>query len=506
MKTNKISNIIDKCESLAAKGKVNVALSQVRKAIQKYKNDPELLGTGAVFASMLDKDKLAQYYFDQALKMSKSNPAIYSNYGAFLRKIERFDDSEIAYKKALDIKPESPTILTNMGNLYQKIGRSEEAEKCYKKSLVLEPNSIDTLFYYGQLLCDPFRDFDNATKIFKKVLELKNNHEKARFHLSLLFLRLAQYKEGWKLYESRYKIENLKNNFIPPSENIHKLSISKWRGESLDNKSILIWPEQGYGDFLQFCRYLYLIKEKYPYSKLLVACKKPLYKVVTNMRCVDKAIFTEEFNKKGLKNIDYWSYILSLPLCFNTEIDTIPNSIPYLYPENIIDKPILGFIDDKRFNIGLVWKGNKKHSNDKNRSLSSISVLSSLWSVNNTNFISLQKGNGEDELKKFKLPVQIAGNYIKDFQDSINIVSKLDLVICVDTAIAHVAGSVNTFCWVLLPYESDWRWLLDRNDSPWYPSIRLFRQAKSESWKCVIDRVKQALEEFIKIKKLKASF
>jgi len=193
---------------------------------------------------------------------------------------------------------------------------------------------------------------------------------------------------------------------------------------------------------------------------------------------------------------------MSLPLHFNTTIDTIPNQLPYLHSpqteqDNWKNKLPQGI------NIGLVWKGNAAHKNDKNRSLPSIETLKPLWDLNNQfkekniNFISLQKGAGEDEANNppTDQPLIHLGADIQDFSDTAAIVAQLDLIICVDTAIAHLAGSLNTPCWVMLSHNADWRWLLDREDSPWYPNMRLFRQTTHGDWGEVVARMVERLAQ-----------
>jgi hypothetical protein len=195
---------------------------------------------------------------------------------------------------------------------------------------------------------------------------------------------------------------------------------------------------------------------------------------------------------------DYWSFSLSLPLHFATTVDTIPVAkLPYVHalPDRIAQwRDCLPAASVRK--VGLVWKGQSQHKNDANRSLPSLASLAPLWSVPGVTFISLQKGQGEEEAAQPPAgqPLLALGAEMTDFSDAAAIVSELDLVICVDTAIAHLAGAMNKPCWVLLPaIGTDWRWQLDRRDSPWYPSIRLFRQSDAEDWRTTISEVATAL-------------
>jgi hypothetical protein len=197
---------------------------------------------------------------------------------------------------------------------------------------------------------------------------------------------------------------------------------------------------------------------------------------------------------------DFWCYPLSLPLIFGTTLDNLPATIPYLRaePERVLRWAAK--VPQATLRVGLAWKGSSTHKNDGNRSLPSLAILAPLWSVPGIAFVSLQKGAGEDEasLAAAHQPLTHLGSAIADFADSAAILSQLDLLICVDTAVAQLAGALGTPCWVLLPdYGTDWRWLEDRNDSPWYPEVmRLFRQSADGDWAGVIARVVEALHEW----------
>ena len=269
------------------------------------------------------------------------------------------------------------------------------------------------------------------------------------------------------------------------------LPLQRWRGESLLGKSLLIWQEHGFGDYIQFVRYVPLIRQR-GVSKLTLVCAPPLKPLLETMEGVDKVIT----KLTSIDFSDYWSFPLSLPLHFATDSNSIPANLPYLHslPERI--EKWRNLIPKRGLKVGLVWKD----SNDSYRSVRSLCSLAPLWEVQGVTFVSLQKNHGEDEAIRSSAtqPIIHLGTDIMDFADTAAIVAQLDLVICVDTAIAHVAGAIGKPCWMLLPSYSDWRWLLNRLDSPWYPGLmRLFRNSSDDNWTETINEVAVALKVWV---------
>ena len=396
------------------------------------------------------------------------------------------DEAEHAYRSALEIKPDYAEAHNNLGILL-KVRRPPEAEAAYRRALEIKPDYADAHINLGNLLKDSKR-LPEAEAAYRRALEIKPAYADARFNLSHLLLTLQRYHEAWPLYESRFDPKK-ENNVVKLPE----LSYPQWQGESLVGKSLVIWPEQGFGDLIQFVRYAPILKAR-GVSRLTLVCAQPLAPLLETVEGVD-AVVTE---LAQVPAHDYWSFILSLPLHYATTAETIPVApMPYLHtlPERVTRwrerLPSTGL------RVGLVWKGSPMHKNDHNRSLPGLASFLPLWSVPGVTFISLQKGQGEEEASHPPLGQAIValGAQMQDFADSAVIVSQLDLVICVDTAIAHVAGALGKPCWVLLPaMGSDWRWQLDRTDSPWYPSVRLFRQSDLEDWRATVVEVAHELK------------
>jgi len=389
------------------------------------------------------------------MKLAPQQPQIHLNYGSLLAAQKRFGESESAYRRALELNPESLGAWSNLGVLLACLKRDEEAEKCYRTAMAIDPS-----------------------------------YRNAPFNLSYLLLRQGRYEEGWNCLEAR--------DWYAPLENY--LKCPRWQNESLEGKSLLIGFEVGHGDMIQFCRYAGLAKEKGA-SRVSVLCHPGLKSLFTRLQGADEAIaFDEPFSASGW---DYWTPLFSLPFLFKTRLNTIPANLPYLTaePEKIRYWTSLIGQPQEDLRVGLVWKGNPKFENDADRSLSSLAMLSPLKEVMGVRYFSLQKGSGEEEAAHCaKFPsLKDLGPCIVDYSDTAAIVMNLDLVVTVDTGVAHLTGALGKPCWVLLPdYKTDWRWLKDRTDSPWYPGVmRLFRQPSTGHWAPVVAEVAAALQNLV---------
>jgi ADP-heptose:LPS heptosyltransferase len=357
--------------------------------------------------------------------------------------LDRYDEAESLYKRAILLDPLDATAYRNLGMMHKKAYHYEEAEVFYTEALKITPDCVLT-----------------------------------QANLGFLLLELGRYQEGWRLYETRYDPR------VNPSFPMYEFPFPRWCGESLEGKTILIVPEQGFGDEIQFVRYIRLLKERG--ARITLMCKQPLQRLFSTLQDRGSVIIVTETSQEH----DYWSFLLSVPLYLGTTLETIPDQLPYLKIQNewIGEKLML---PERKFKVGLVWKGSTQHGNDIHRSLREFSALEPLWSVPEVTFVSLQKG----VLSTNETKQPIIERDIDDFADTSALISQLDLVICVDTSVAHLCGALGKPCWVLLPFVgSDWRWMREREDSPWYPNvIRLFRQTTPNEWDDTIANVVTAL-------------
>ena len=395
----------------------------------------------------------------------------------YLENIKDFDKALFDYQKAIKLSS-NPYILFNYGNALKELKRLDEALHVYDKSIELKPNYAEAYNNRG-VAFEQLKRFDDAVISYDRAIQIKPNDAEAIFNKSILKLLLGEYKEGWQLYESRKDKEDSKNRYP-------KFQASLWLGNvSIKDKTLLVHSEQGLGDSIQFCRYLPILKSFKP-KKIIFHVEKLLLSLLSSM---DNEITFLEKNR-ALPSFDYYCPLMSLPLALKSTLETIPANIPYLKADNVKNKhwqEKLGKQTKPR--IGLVWSGSTKHKNDHNRSLK-LQQLSSLLKLP-FEFHSLQKDIRDGDKKTLKAYKNIDQHHkdLDDFSDTAALVNQMDLIISVDTSVAHLAGALGKKVWILLPFIVDFRWLLDRDDSPWYPTAKLFRQSQIGDWNSVIQQL-----------------
>ncbi len=410
----------------------------------------------------------------------------YADLGFLLGSKNLRTEAKTCCQKAIEINPACAEAHHFLALQLVATGNLEEAEVSFNRALTVNPEYVEALVNFGVLL-EELKRFKEAESCYKKALAIAPDTVAPEMNLGLLFLKQGFFKDGWHHFESRYRFFGEALNKIPDSHS------KKWSGESLFDKTFLLWPEQGFGDYIQFIRYATLLRSA-GVRKITLFCPDPLKALLETVDDVDE-IITESCE---LKKYDFWSCPMSLPLHFGTTEESIPITIPYVHalPERL--SKWSSRLSSQTFKVGLVWKGNAQHTNDSNRSIPSLVALAPFWTVPDVTFYSLQKWQGEEEAASHSdvnQKIEHFGSDIGDFGDTAAIIQHLDLVICVDTAIAHLAGAMGKNCWVLLPAGgTDWRWLQNRCDSPWYPSgMRLFRQTKKGDWSQVILEVTREL-------------
>jgi hypothetical protein len=385
----------------------------------------------------------------RAIALNPAYPQTHLNLGANLAERKRFDEAEAAYREALQRNPQSPATWSNLGVLYACMKREDDAEQCYRTAMAID-----------------------------------SEYAKARFNLSYLLLRQGRFEEGWSCLDARDWYAVLETRIPCP----------RWRGEPLAGKSLLIAFEAGHGDMIQFCRYAAMAKASGA-THITLVCHPALKILFASQAGVDEVVAFDE--PMPDTRHDYWTPPLSLPGHFGTRPETIPASLPYLRAEPERIARWAARLPQGGLRVGLAWKGNPNFENDADRSLPALDTLASLATIPGIVFVSLQKGAGEDEAANPPpgMPIAALGSQVANFADTAAIVAGLDLVISVDTAVAHLAGALGKTCWVLLPdYKTDWRWLKDRGDSPWYPGVmRLFRQPAMGAWDVVVETIRREL-------------
>lgn len=403
-------------------------------------------------------DILAETCYRRSIALEPGHPEAHLNLGALLARTKHFDEAETELLTAIELKPHGAEAWTDLGVLYACTGREAEAERCHRTAIFLDPS------------------FDLAS-----------------FNLSYLLLGQGRFEEGWQRFEHR-------NWYAGIAE---YLQMPRWNGEDLSGKSLLICFEMGLGDMIQFCRYAAVLKSAGA-ARITLVCHPPLKSLLSSLDGIDSVVdYDEPLAPSGH---DFWTPLLSIPRLCKTRLDNIPAQIPYLFAQPERVEKWHRLVPSHGFRVGLVWRGNPLFENDQDRSLCSIDLLAPLWDVDGASFVGLQKGGGEQEIPANGLPFVALGAKLEDFTDTAALVYCLDLVICVDTAVAHLAGALGKPCWVMLPaYKPDWRWLKSRSDTPWYPgTMTLYRQQQMGDWQPVIAQIAQDLAALIRSRPARA--
>lgn len=329
---------------------------------------------------------------------------------------------------------------------------------------------------------------DEAIAAYRRALALNRGLAEAHNSLGLALLLQGEFLPGWDEYEWRWKMKD----FPSPQRNLDQV---QWTGQPLEGRTLLLHAEQGIGDTLQFIRYLPLIRRLG--ASIIVECPSELQRLIRPIASGHRVGVTGQ----PLPPFELHCPLMSLPRVFGTMLDSIPREIPYLRADaDDIQtwKDRLGE-DLPSLKVGLAWAGSPNHAEDRYRSIA-LDRLGPLGQVPGIRFVSLQKGHAATQTNKLPHGMQLIdiSEEINDFADTAALIANLDLVIAVDTAVAHLAGAMGAPVWVLLPFAPDWRWMLDREDSPWYPTMRLFRQPLRGDWDSVIARVVRALSIWTK--------
>ncbi|WP_312552796.1 tetratricopeptide repeat protein [Massilia sp.] len=469
-------------------GRLEEALTCFEAARALRPDSPELWNNSAVLHANLDRLDDAEVGYRRALALHPGYADAWHNLGLFLMRRARYPEALEALLAYRALRPGDAEGLNSLGNVYQHLGRDDEAQTAYRHALAARPSYAKTLNNLGTLLQRQER-MEAAEEAYRAAAAADANYPEARWNLGFLLLGQGRLEEGWPWMEARYDPALARPIAVAP-----RLACPQWRGEELAGRAIVVWPEQGFGDQVQFVRYLPLLKAAGARQVTLV-CHDPLLPLLRNAPGADRVLAASEVARLGPH--DYWVFMLSLPMHFRTTLATVPAGIPYLSVDPVRAgcwraRLAGGAEEEGRLRVGLVWRGFGGHVNDAHRSLPGLASLAPLWSVPGVSFVSLQRGmDGEPVEADGSRALLDIGAEIADFADTAAIVEALDLVICVDTAVAHVAGALGKPCWVLLPaVHPDWRWLRGRSDSPWYPGVmRLYRQQHPGDWDHVVRAV-----------------
>jgi tetratricopeptide (TPR) repeat protein len=419
--------------------------------------------------------------FDRAAQLQPGHAQTYFNRGVALAGLKRTDEAAASYRRALECNPDYVEALNNLGNIYGQRRDYERAIACYERAIAIGPAHAEFHISLGNLLHDLGR-VDEALSHYLSAQGLDASNAEAHWNEGLCRLALGDLRDGFRKFEWRWKKPEYaaaRASFTTPP----------WLGyDDIAGKTILLWGEQGLGDMLQFCRYAPMVAARG--GRVWLGVQPVLRSLLARLPGLERIPVPGEM----LKGYDYHCPLMSLPLVFGTTLETIPAEVPYLSADEakVAEwRARLGPARGRR--IGLAWSGNPEHKNDRNRSIA-LEALAPVLKLD-AEIISVQKEvRPADQAALDTYGIRHYGEVLQDFEDTAALLMSMDLVITVDTAIAHLAGALGRPVWILLPYAPDWRWLLEREDSPWYPTARLFRQPALGDWGHPVQRIVAELE------------
>lgn len=433
----------------------------------------------------------AAEFCQKLLQITLDDYAIWANLGIALRKLGKEEAAVVCLKRAMALQPVSPLLVRrHFAHALRQLGRAEESLQAYVDALKVFPDDIDLNLFYAVALSKFGENVASLAQV-NATLKLDPANGEALWHRADVMLRLGQFTpEAWKDYETRWGGEN--KDFAAQAEQEKTYPSRRWKGEDLTGKTIMIYGEQGYGDTILCSRYIPLIKQRGA-ARILFGCAEGLHNLFRTIPGIDVLCSKYHIGEK----IDYHVPVMSLPGVFATTLQTIPPpppfNIPAAPPEAIV--PLLARAQN-RLKVGIVWSGSAGYHGNKERAVPFTRFLE-LANVPGIQLYSLQKGPQEQELAKAgaqELVIEL-GPHLDDFTDTAAVLKQLDLVIMTDSSVAHLAGSIGCPIWNLLPTRAYWIYLLNRDDSPWYPSMRLFRQPAPGGWDSVFKNAATELEK-----------
>ena len=438
---------------------------------------------GTVLKAQGMKDN-ALIFYHQALRLVPLNAQTHSNMGVLLNDMGRSEEGETAFKKAMVCDPAYEWAYLNFAPCLLDLAAQEASLKACHRAIALNPKS-HMGWYNLAASYKTFNRLDDSIAAFRKSIELRPDFAEAHFALGQMLLTRGDFLEGWKEYDWRWKLAE-----YGWMRNIHgEFTAPRWTGEPLAGKTILIFAEQGLGDAIQYVRYVPRVQALG--AKVVLAVHPPLKPLFAQLAGVEIV----SLDQVPLPPYDYQCPLLTLPMVFKTDVNSIPGNVPYLVADPAKAGRWRARITGKGLRVGVVWAGNPTQKGDRWRS-PGLKAVSPIFSVPGVDFVALQMGPGRNDLADNPLPsnVQDLGPEIGDFSDTAAIMAGLDVMISSCTAPLHLAGALGVKTWAMIPFAPHLLWQLERTDSPWYPSLRIYRQDRpGTDWSSTIGRMKADL-------------
>jgi tetratricopeptide (TPR) repeat protein len=460
---------------LAALGRWEEAQARYEKALAAKPDFAPARNNLGIALAELGRPEAAIAEYRRAVALEPGYAEAMSNLGLALASLGREEEAIAFFQQALAAKPGFAEAELNLGNAHLALGCPEDALPWYEQAVLHAPGEARMHNNLGRAL-QALNRHEAALASYAEAVALAPDYAGAQWNLALTHLALGDFARGWAGYEWRWRNGDLAPRALPAP---------LWTGGALAGKTLLVHAEQGLGDTLHFVRYLPLLAREG--ARVLLEAQRPLLPLLASLEGIAALVAAGD----PLPAFDLQVPLLSLPGAFATTLDTIPRDIPYLSapPERVaLWREALASLPQPR--IGLVWAGSPGNRNDRQRSLA-LRHLAPLLGLPGASIVSLQKElrDGDAALLQRHPNLTLLGDRLQDFADTAAVMSALDLVVSVDTACAHLAGALARPLFLLLPFSAEWRWLRDREDSPWYPSARLFRQPAPGDWGAVAARV-----------------
>jgi len=465
----------------------------------------------------------AEHVYRQVLQVAPTNANAWCFLGMACHDQQRYDEAVTAYRQALRIQPDFPIALSNLGNTLKQQGRLEEAEASCRAALRLKPdyatayNNLGVALVAQGRLVEAAATFEKALSCMpndavahanlsaalvrqgkyseaeanaRRALAINPNYAEAHKNQGIVWLLLGDFARGWREYEWRWRC---------PGYALPRYPQPLWEGSPLEGKTILLHHEQGLGDTIQFVRYARVLKERG--ARVVCKVQRPLLQLMARCGDIDQLVSDEA----ELPPFDFYVPMLSVPGILNTTFETIPGEVPYLAPdESLVRQWRQRLRDDRGFKVAIAWQGSRDFHADLQRSIP-LKQFAPLAAVAGVRLISLQKGYGAEQIAGLESTFEVVhfGDALDAsgaFMDTAAILKNVDLAILCDTSVTHLAGALAVPTWVALSISPDWRWFLDREDSPWYPTVRLFRQTRLGDWRDVFERLAHELRQRVEVR------
>ncbi len=433
-----------------------------------------MLGKASVAEDRVDE---AVVHYDRALALDTDFAETHINLGLLAHERGRFDESEVSFHTALGIDPDDTEALLGLGATLMRLNKLEEAEECYERLLILKPDLAEAHYGVGKIHEQRGNTAAAGVALYRAIAR---NPDYAAAHLALGIVRLmtGDFRRGWPEL----------NWPGPETDTIHGVSSAPlWDGGDLNGQVIVLQGNQGAGDCIQFVRYAPMVTARG--GRVIVACRPGLTRLFDSVAGVERQTGVREIPP----DVAFRAPLSKLPEIFATTAETIPTDVPYLRADPAVAAAWRNRLATlPGLKVGIAWRGNPKHGNDRNRSATP-AIFARFLDLPGLSVVCIQKDARPEELAALGVDVMDAGPDLDDFADTSGLIANLDLVIAVDTSVVHLAGALGAPVWALLAFVPDWRWMLDRDDSPWYPSLRLFRQPKPGDWAAVANLVRGEL-------------